>query len=111
MDTMLRIDATTAERLLDGSIAADDAPPAYRGVAAAVSVLTTNGTESELAGDELLALMTATVRERFGDLEAAHGPSRGGRLVRCSSACLVGAMTLFGGLAAANALPGAAQSV
>jgi hypothetical protein len=104
----LQLDDGTVDRLLDG-MPADDAPPSYRGVVELLSTLTSAPSEIELAGERhAVATMTAL------HAEAVWSPRRRStakRRLRRSGAALVGTATLFVGLGAAGALPGAAQSV
>jgi hypothetical protein len=108
----LQLDERTVERLLDGTLPADDAPPAYRGVAHVMSVLTRPGSEIELTGE------TGAVASITAQLDRDARPARPRpivptkrRVLQVATASLVGGAMLVSGLAAAGALPGAAQSI
>jgi hypothetical protein len=110
----LHIDEGTVDRLLDG-MPADDAPPSYRGVAELLSTLNAPASADELAGEDQA---TAKITKRYYPAPQwqppAHLSSKGrrsGKRLRRSGAALVGTATLFIGLGAAGALPGAAQGV
>jgi hypothetical protein len=108
------LDEGTAERMLQGRLPIDDAPPRYRGVAHAIALAGGEATDAELCGStEAVSVIAASLR-READREALI-PRRSSmskrRLTQFAAAGMVGSMSLFGGLAAANALPGAAQSV
>ena len=111
----LQLDDGTLDRLLDG-LAVDDAPPSYRGVAALLNAARAEPTAAELAG-ERQAVGAITARHHRAVPPPAPRPGRfpqqrrPRRRVRVSAAALVGSATLFVGLGAAGALPGAAQSV
>jgi hypothetical protein len=110
----LRLDESTAERLLDGSMSSDDAPPAYRFVAHSLDALRGAATGTELASESVaVAAMVACVADQVMAVAAPRRSIMGTkrRLVSITAASLIGGATLFTGLAAANALPGAAQSV
>lgn len=133
----MRLDTRTVDRLLDGTMSSDDAPPRYRHVARAVEVLTGPGTDAELVNEARAVASIATLvghrpalssvtrssmarsagersSEARSSVATASRPepaSSGRRLLRLATVSFVGALTLFGGLAAANALPGAVQRV
>lgn len=110
----LRLDDGTAERLLDGSMSSDDAPPAYRLVAHSLDRLRADTTGTELAGESVaVAAMVACIADQARTVASPRRSMMGTkhRLVSVTAASLLGAASLFTGLAAANALPGAAQSI
>jgi hypothetical protein len=115
----LRIDGRTADRLLDGTMTSDDAPPRYRRVALAVEMLAEPATEAEMANEAgAVATIASMVRASAAPVASAWTPSlvrrpapAPRRSLRLVTVTLVGGLTLFGGLAAANALPGAVQRV
>ncbi|MFA5885034.1 MAG: hypothetical protein WDA60_14380 [Acidimicrobiia bacterium] len=102
---VLAIDARTAERLLDGQLPPDDAPPEYRTVSALVAALAAAAAQP-IPGDE--AAVVAAMRR------ASEGRPRRStvkRTMRMMTAGALGGVLLLGGLAGAGALPGAAQGV
>jgi hypothetical protein len=107
------LDPNTANRLLDGELAIDDVPPSARSVARVVESVRANATEAELAGQPAaVATLTALIRRAsLDDANPQRTPMSKQRIFQFAAAGTIGAMTLFSGLAAANALPGAAQSV
>jgi hypothetical protein len=107
------LDSNTAERLLSGQLPVDDAPPDARALARVIALIGAPPTEAELAmQSEAVAVLAATIRRSSVD---AVRPQRTltskPRITQLAAAGTIGVLTLFGGLAAANALPGAAQSV
>jgi hypothetical protein len=110
----LRLDESTVERLLDGSMSSDDAPPAYRLVARSLDGLRASATGTELAGEAAaVAAMVACLTDQVPTVATPRRSILGTkhRLASLTAASLLGAASLFTGLAAANALPGAAQSI
>ncbi|HEX9505128.1 MAG TPA: hypothetical protein VGA62_03885, partial [Acidimicrobiia bacterium] len=108
------LDESTAERLLEGQLLVDDAPPRYRRVAEAVALAGAEATDAELANkSEAVAMIAARLqREAAWDTPIARRSSMSKRrFAQLAAASTVGAISLFGGLAAANTLPGAAQGV
>jgi hypothetical protein len=108
----LRLDDGTADRILHG-LSPDDVPRAYRRVAALVRELTAVPTEAELAGERRAV---TTLAPRFREVAATSARDRTAALhrrrrFRVVGAVLVGSATLFAGLGAAGALPGAAERV
>lgn len=102
------LDPQTADRLLSGRVGADDLPPGFDRVAAVLEAArrsTTDGDFSRL--EATVAAMSAAVSPTSG-IETSRGRVRSlrGKLAVGSVAGLV---SLFGGLAAAGALPSAAQ--
>jgi len=113
-DDRLRIDETTAERIFSGAMTSDDVPPAYRGVTIAFERLRSAPTEAELTGEAaaVASMVAAATGGSHQVFEPRTSPVRNKRrIVSTASATLVGSLSLFTGLAAANALPDAAQSV
>jgi len=109
----LLLDDRTADRLIEGTMSFDDAPPRYQRVALALDALTQPATDVERAGQ---AAAVASIAAVVG----YHAPSRSSagkpaptkrRFAQLTTASLVGGLTLLGGLAAAGALPGAVQGV
>jgi hypothetical protein len=101
----LRLDDGTADRLLRGGMSPDDAPRAYRRVAAMFAGLSAAPTDAELDGER--HAVTTIVRH----VEAARPVQRRKRPARVAGLLLFGSATLVMGLGAAGALPGAAQNV
>lgn len=107
----LDLDEQTAGRLVSGAIPPDDVPPAYRETARVIYALTRPATPAELAGESrAVAGIAATVTS------SPSPPYRRSTMVSTlrsakgiGVAAVAGALSLFGGLAAAGALPGAAQ--
>jgi hypothetical protein len=107
------LDPDTAERLLNGRLPVDDAPPDARALARLIEITGAGPTEGELASQpEAVAVLAAAIRRSSVDaLKPRRTSMSKQRVMQLAAASTVGVMTLFGGLAAANALPGAAQSV
>jgi hypothetical protein len=108
----LRLDDGTVDRILHG-MSPDDAPRAYRGVAAMFRELTAAPTAAERAGER--QAVTAIIR-RLHETAASPPPEPRSQMNRkrrfqVAGATLVGSAVLFAGLGAAGALPGAAQNV
>ena len=100
----LDLDRDTAERLLDGSLSPDDAPPGYGPVAAVLAAASAAPGSAELAGeDDARARYAAT-----SAAAAAAAPARPSRAV----VAVVAVTLVLGGTASAAAvgrLPGPAQ--
>jgi hypothetical protein len=106
------LDPDTAERLLDGRLPVDDAPPDGRALARLIEMTGAAPTERELSRQsEAVAVLAAAIRRSSVDAPRPRSSRSKPRIMQLAAASTVGVMTLFGGLAAANALPGAAQSV
>lgn len=113
----LSLDPSTAGRLLDG-LAADDAPAAYAPLAQLLAAACGPAEADELAGESAaVAAFAAVGPQPVADpaKAAAKGSiwerSRARRSLKIAVATVVGGLTLTTGLAAAGALPGAAQMV
>lgn len=109
----LWLDADTQDRLLAGSIHPDDAPPGYSEAARVLRAATTAGDHEELAHEaEHVALAMAVVQQPS---PASIQPDRRSRTMRARTRLKVGGLVVVGallgstGLAAAGALPDAAQ--
>ncbi len=98
-----QLDDVTADRLLEGGVAPDDAPPGYQDVARALhaAALTASAPST---GDE------ATAVAAFLDAIPARRTSRMKKW-KIAAATLAGGLALSTGLAAADVLPGPAQNV
>jgi hypothetical protein len=108
------LDESTADRLLRGRLPVDDAPPRYRGVAELTTLMRAEPTGVELGGEtEAVATITAAIRTGSESVtpHSRRTPMSKQRIAQLAAAGTVATMSLFGGLAAANALPGAAQGV
>jgi len=108
------IDEGTVERILVGSMGRDDVPAPYRGVTIALDRLRRAPLPAGLAGDP--SAVAAMVASMAGVTIGGSRPRRPTvrsprRIAVAASAAVVGSLSLFTGLAASNALPGAAQSV
>lgn len=109
----LALDDGTADRLLRGAVAVDDAPPSYRGVVAVLTALTAGTGERELSGERQAV---ASIARRIAQNAASSPNTRRTKMpikrrFRVAGVTLVGTAALLSGLGAAGALPGAAQSV
>jgi hypothetical protein len=109
----LPLDLNTADRLLAGDIAPEDAPPGYGEVAAVVRAVLTEPAVDELDGEaKMVALVTLSLRE------SSSGPSPRRSLMpfaltrpRLSAALVAALLACTAGLASAGSLPGAAQDI
>lgn len=108
----LDLDPSTAGRLLDG-LAADDAPAAYAAVAKVLTAAARGAVlPEELAGESAaVASFAAVGPQPVAAQVTAKGSAWLRNKVKAGVAVVVGGLTLTTGLAAAGALPGAAQSV
>ena len=107
------LDEHTADRLADGILAVDDAPPGFQAVAGVIGQLGAPATDAErVGGDEVVASMLAVVSLETGQPPIPRrAPMTKRTFARLAAVSTVGAMSLFGALGAANALPGAAQDI
>ena len=107
----LSLDPSTAGRLLDG-LAADDAPAAYSPVAMARAARRGPAEPGELTGESAAVAAFAAVGPQpvKADLKGS-GWLRSRTRLKVAVATFVGGLTMTTGLAAAGALPGAAQSI
>jgi hypothetical protein len=107
----LPLDAHTADRLLAGSVAPEDAPPGYAGVATFLAAAADSSRAEDLPGEsEAVTLLAAVVRS--SQIEITR-PSRRSIVPRLKLATAFVTVALAGttGLAFAGSLPGAAQSI
>jgi hypothetical protein len=109
----LPLDTNTADRLLAGEVAPEDAPPGYAEVAALVRAAIAEPAAHEVAGEaEVVAMVVISVRSSSSGLSprrsfmpfALTRPRLSAALVAALLACTVG-------LASAGTLPGAAQDI
>jgi hypothetical protein len=105
----LQLDDGTVDRLLGGMLV-DDAPPSYRRVAELLCTLTAAPTADELSS-ERQAVTTITAQQVVAHSSPPRRRTTVKRRLQLTGAALVGSATLFVGLGAAGALPGAAQGV
>src|SRR5437763_16414428 len=107
------VDPQTAERLVEGRLRADDLPPGLDRVAEVFAAARRSTTDRDLSRLETtVAAMAAAVGAGAGPLGAAGtspSPSRSLRM-KLAAGSVAGLVSLFGGLAAAGALPAAAQN-
>ncbi len=106
------LDPFTADRLLSGVVAPEDAPPGYRDVASVLRAASGDPTEAELARQtQTVAAMSAALGT--GIARSRHGRHRSQRSLRAkvSAIALVAALALGTGLAFAGTLPAAFQKV
>jgi hypothetical protein len=107
----LPLDAHTADRLLAGSVAPEDAPPGYAGVATFLAAAADSSRAEDLPGEsEAVTLLAAVVRS--SQIEITR-PSRRSIVPRLKLATAFVTVAIAGttGLAFAGSLPGAAQSI
>jgi hypothetical protein len=109
------LDLDTADRLLAGAVAPEDAPPGYAMVARLLDAASAEPTPDELADEaELVAIVAAAVR-----LSSSTHPLSPRRSFvpfalsrsRMTAAFVAAALACTAGLASAGSLPGAAQDV
>ncbi len=105
------LDDGTAERMLRGSLSRDDAPPEYRVVVDALRQVVQPPPRDLTHESQAVAAITQRIVPSAD--AGGTGWARLGRrrITQLAAAGTLGAVSLFGGLAAANALPGAAQGV
>jgi len=113
----MMLDSHTADRMLSGRIVADDAPPGFAIVADVIARAAAAPSSGELSKkSEAIAMIGVGLRREaarsVGNREESRSKATTRRpLARLAAATVMSGATLFGGLAAAGALPGAAQSV
>jgi hypothetical protein len=107
----LPLDTDTADRLLAGSVAPEDAPPGYAGVATLLAAVAESPTTDDLSREsETVALFAAVVRSSQPRMTKPRRRSIVPRL-RLATAFVTVALAGTTGLAFAGSLPGAAQDV
>jgi hypothetical protein len=107
----LPLDTDTADRLLAGSVAPEDTPPGYAGVATLLAAVADSPTADHLSGEsETVALLAAVVCSSEPKMTR---PRRRSLVLRLKLAAAFATAALAGttGLAFAGSLPGAAQDV
>jgi hypothetical protein len=109
------LDLDTADRLLAGALAPEDAPPGYAKVARLLEGASAEPMPDGLAREtEVVALMAAEVR--LSSSTESSSPRKSFMPIalsrpRVSAAAIAAALACSAGLASAGALPGAAQDV
>jgi hypothetical protein len=109
----VRLDMETADRLLGGAVAPEDAPPGYAEVVRLLDEAVSEPTADELAHEaEVVAKMVSAVRSS----SSTHSPRRSYMPFalsrpRMTAALVAAALACTIGLASASALPGAAQDI
>ena len=106
----LELDHGTAERLLRGDMAADDAPPSYRQVTTMLTALNADATTTELSG-EGKAVDAISRRIAAAASSTNTRSTKMKRRLQLVGVTAIGGLTLLSGLGVAGALPGAAQGV
>jgi hypothetical protein len=111
----VELDVNTADRLLAGAVAPEDAPPGYAEVARLLEAAAAEPRADELAREaEVVAMVAAAVRSSSSS--NASSPRRSFMPFalsrpRISAALVAVALACSAGLASAGALPGAAQDI
>jgi hypothetical protein len=109
------LDLDTADRLLAGTVAPEDAPPGYAEVTVLLDDASAEPAQEELAHEaEMVALIAATVRS--SPCNNSSSPRRSFMPFalsrrRLTGALVAAALACSAGLASAGSLPGAAQQV
>jgi hypothetical protein len=107
----LPLDIDTADRLLAGSVAPEDAPPGYAGLATLFAAVADSPAADDLSREsETVALLAAVVRSSQPRMTRPRRRSIAPRL-RLATALATVALAGTTGLAFAGSLPGAAQDV
>jgi hypothetical protein len=103
----LSLDVDTADRLLAGSVAPEDAPPGYARLSSLLAVEST--VDGVVADGDFIDMLAATVRSS----PTTERPSRRSIMPRIKLAAALAVTALVGttGLAFADSLPGAAQDI
>ena len=109
----LVLDEHTANGLLGQALPPDDAPPAYRDVAMVIRVLAEPASTAELEHEtrSVSGIAAAIASTPSPPSRRSSMPTKFLSTKRLAVLATVGTISLFGGLAAAGALPGAAQQV
>jgi hypothetical protein len=107
------LDERTAERLLRGGLPVDDAPPRFRGVAQVISLVGAPPLDDELAREAATVARIAAVVRQSRKPAAATPKSAFStrRTALVTAGAALATMTLFSGLAVADALPAPVQTV
>jgi hypothetical protein len=107
----LPLDTDTADRLLAGSVAPEDAPPGYGGVATLLAAVADSPAGGDFSREsETVGLIAAVVRSSQPKTTKPRRRSIVPRL-RLATAFATVALAVTTGLAFAGSLPGAAQDV
>jgi hypothetical protein len=109
------LDPNTVDRLLRGTIAAEDAPPGYAEVTRLLDAASAPSTDEELAREaETVRMMAAAVRSsQESNLASPRGSLKPFALTRprVTAALVAAGLACTTSLAFAGALPGAAQQI
>ena len=99
------LDEHTADRLLSGALAPEDAPPGYAGVAVLLQAVSRPSTPQELTrcAETVTAMARAVVTTAPAPLVQSRRRAGLSRLLRprIAATLMAGALALFGGLASA----------
>lgn len=109
------LDPDTAERLLAGTVAPEDAPPGYANVVRLLESAAAKPTADELSRETEIVAMVATA-VRASSSTRSLSPSRSFRpfahsRLRIAAAFVAVTLACTAGLASAGSLPGAAQEI
>jgi hypothetical protein len=110
----VELDMETADRLLAGAVAPEDAPPGYAEVTRLLEAAWAEPTADELMREtEVVDLVAAAVRSSSTDSSSSRRSFMPFALSRprISAALVAAALACSAGLASAGALPGAAQDI
>jgi hypothetical protein len=111
----VELDMNTADRLLAGAVAPEDAPPGYAEVARLLEAASAEPTADELTREaEVVAMVAAAVRSSSSSNSSSPRRSFMPFALsrpRISAALVAVAFACSAGLASAGALPGAAQDI
>src|ERR671918_2939223 len=112
---VVELDMGTADRLLAGAVAPEDAPPGYAEVARLLEAASAEPTADELTREaEVVSMVTAAVRSssssNLSSPRRSFMPFALSR-PRISAALVAVALACSAGLASAGSLPGAAQDI
>ena len=110
----LPLDTDTADRLLAGSVAPEDAPPGYGRVVRLLEVASAETSSEELAREpETVAALAAALRTPVHKVASPRRPSMPFALSRprLTAVVVAAAFSASVGMASAGSLPGAAQDV
>jgi hypothetical protein len=106
------LDEVTIDRLLSGTVAADDAPPGLAGVAEVLRAASKAGSAAVTPSNEAetVSAMVAAARSKSSDEVWREKPMRKLFKVKIAAAAIAGLLLVTTGLAFAGALPDAAQN-
>jgi hypothetical protein len=108
----LPVDGYTADRLLSGDVAPEDAPSGLEGVAALIEMVRAEPTRAELVREaETIAAMSAALSSGVPRRSKGSGRSRGSVALKLLAATIALTLVLGTGLALAGTLPASLQEV